>query len=355
MNKFEVVIIGGTGFGAGELLRLLLNHTHIAVNAVVSSSNAGKPISSSHPHLLGLYDNLNFIASLDQVTITDQSKTIFICALPHGQSATTVEIINNKYPTSRIVDLSGDLRLKDLNLHKKFYPSSESSEVLRENAVYGLPELNYELIRQAKIISNPGCLATAAILSLLPLTSLDASVRITPNNPVVLNIATGSSGAGKEPKQTTHHPIRHANFFNYKPFEHQHEPEIVQALTCAGLPSTPISFVPHSLPISRGILCASYFTLNCKVNVADLTAHYKQYYATSPFIRILKGTSAEIENIVGSNFCDISIASRDNQVVVTAVIDNLVKGMAGQAIENINIMLGIDRMSGLKAGGLRPI
>jgi N-acetyl-gamma-glutamyl-phosphate reductase common form len=355
VNKFEVIIVGGTGFGAGELLRLLLNHPNITVNSVISSSNANKPISSSHPHLLGLYDHLNFISSLEEVVVQHPENAVFICALPHGQSAATVEKINLKFPKSRIIDLSGDLRLKDLNLHKKFYPSSELSENLRQSSVYGLPELNFELIKQAKIISNPGCLATAAILSLLPVSSFHSSIRICANSSIVLNVATGSSGAGKEPKQSTHHPVRHANFFSYKPFEHQHEPEIQQTLTSAGLSGFTMSFVPHSLPISRGILCATYFNLTSSITAQDITAYYKKYYANSPFIRVLQNTPAEIENIVGSNFCDVSVATRDNQVVVTTVIDNLVKGMAGQAIENLNIMTGLDRMTGLRVAGLRPI
>jgi N-acetyl-gamma-glutamyl-phosphate reductase len=355
-NNHNVIIVGGTGFGAGELLRLLINHPNVEVSEIISSSCAGDLIENHHPHLKNLYPNKRFISNIGEINSTDTDNLVFFCALPHGKSGEQVKNIYSKYPKAKIIDLSGDLRIDNPQLHSKYYQNSVYQGEIQKISTYGLPELFENKIKGSNIISNPGCLATAAILSVAPISKLysDLSIQIEPK--IILNLATGSSGSGKEPKQSTHHPIRHANFLAYKALNHQHEPEIIQTLEKINLIFNSVSFVPHSLPISRGILCTTYLEANSDLNVDSIINLYKSFYIDSFFIRVLeKGMYAEIENVVGSNFCDISINTNKNQIVIHSAIDNLVKGMAGQAIENMNLMLGLDRNTGLKLGGLRPI
>ena len=271
-----------------------------------------------------------------------------ISALPHGESGKAISEVQLAFPDAKIIDLSGDLRLKDLETHKKHYEKSADLEELRAQAVYGLPEVNRNAIETAKLVSNPGCLATAAILSLLPINGLDIKS-------VHLHLATGSSGSGKEAKASTHHPIRHANFLGYKILNHQHTPEVIQCLNHAGGKYFELPFVAHSLPVSRGILATAFVELAEESSQEELDEKFTALYANSPFVRYKSTQPAEIENVVGSNFCDISATIVGKQVVVHAAIDNLVKGMAGQAIHNMNLMFGLPETTGLWTGGWRPV
>ncbi len=347
MSKISVAILGGTGFGAGELLRLLSYHPEVDVVAVTSSSKAGASYSSVHPHLAKVYE-ATFVSSLEEAGFGTFENSCVISALPHGESAKAIQEIAERYPNTRIIDLSGDLRLKNLSQHRAFYAHSEDAEVLREAAVYGLTEVAADLIAKAKVVSNPGCLATASVLSLLPFKNRAIKS-------VHQHLATGSSGAGKEPKPTTHHPIRHANFLAYKPLEHQHVPEVIQCLNGQEVLIDDLPFVAHSLPISRGILCSTFLELNEPLNQIEIESLIADYYANKPFVRFKGASPAEIENVVGSNFCDLSVTAKNGHVVIHTAIDNLVKGMAGQAIHNLNVMFGLPEITGLWFGAWRPI
>ena len=219
---------------------------------------------------------------------------------------------------------------------------------VRSDFEYGLPELNRERIRGANRIANPGCLATAAILAAAPLA--DARFR----GSLVIDAKTGSSGAGRTPKETTHHPTRHADFRAYKPLAHQHEPEILQALGDPLGQRIELSFVPQSMAVSRGIFATVHATLAEPMDEQTLVRRYEEFYAGSPFIRVTAG-SPTLEDVVGSNFCDLGLAVRGRQVVAMSALDNLVKGMAGAAIQNMNLMCGLDETTGLWTPSLRPI
>jgi N-acetyl-gamma-glutamyl-phosphate reductase len=296
----KVAVLGGTGFGAGELLRLLVQHPKVEVVGVVSRSE-GK-VSDYHPHLRGFYD-----FKLTQ-RIPDEAELI-ISALPHGTSKESL-------PTDRrCIDLSSDLRF---------------------DGYYSLPEVSRRSLREERIVSNPGCLSSATILAFAPVANLAKKISVIG--------ATGSSGAGRSLNDATHHPIRHSNMSPYKVFTHQHEEEIRFILGFKEL-----DFVAVRAPLSRGILVTGFAELKEEVS-EEL---YKNYYKNSPFIRIVE--TAEIENVVGSNFCDISIRVRGSTLFVACALDNLIKGMAGTAIQNLNLMYGFPETMGLWAPSVRPV
>ena len=345
--KIGVAILGGTGFGAGELLRILANHQNATVVAATSRSMAGQSISSAHPHLASIYE-YSFKSEIAGHSFDGFDHQVIFSALPHGESGKAIQEVSRQFPRAKIIDLSGDLRLKDKEAHAKHYEMSPELPELRSQAVYGLPEVNRSAIEFANLVSNPGCLATAAILALLPLVTVKVKS-------IHLNLATGSSGSGKEPKASTLHPIRHANFLAYKVLNHQHTPEVIQCLNQASGSFQDIPFVAHSLPISRGILCTAFIDLAYSAVQSEIEEEFEQTYKGHPFVRIKGSAPAEIENVVGSNFCDISVTVKADQLVVHAAIDNLVKGMAGQAIQNMNLMTGLNETTGLWTGAWRPV
>jgi N-acetyl-gamma-glutamyl-phosphate reductase len=348
-KPIHAAILGASGYGAGELLRLLVHHPSVAVVSVTSRSHAGAPIHVIHPHLRGFYD-LTVTDTLDCPRFLDAEHAVLFSALPHGASGATLDALLEELPAAHVkaIDLSGDLRLKDAGAHEKAYPESPWLPERRGQFVYGLPELNRGRIRAAGRIANPGCLATAAILAAAPL--IDPQFR----GPLVIDAKTGSSGAGRVPKETTHHPTRHADFRAYKPLAHQHEPEILQALGDPLGQRIELSFVPQSMAVSRGIFATAHATLPEPRDANTLARLYEQFYAGSPFVRVTVGSPA-LEDVVGSNFCDIGLAARGRQVVAMSAIDNLVKGMAGAAIQNMNLMCGLPETTGLWTPSLRPV
>lgn len=353
IKPIAVGILGATGYGAGELLRLLTQHPDVDVVSLSSRSAVGVPITDIHPHLNGFYE-LSCESEINLNALKKSKKAVIFSALPHGVSGSTLaEKIPSwkaEIPHLRCIDLSGDLRIKQPALHQKYYPHSPLLSEWREISVYGLTELISEkALQNATLIANPGCLATAAIISLMPLTHLLVEERI------VLNLATGSSGSGREAKVTTHHPNRHGNFYAYKPLNHQHEGEILEMLQRFNPRPHALQIVPHSLPVVRGILCTTYLNLMKSYTVSDIKNIFEETYADKPFLRLLKTSCSELQNVVGSNFADISFTLRDRSLVVMVAIDNLMKGMAGQAIQNMNVMLGLPQKQGLWQPALRPV
>lgn len=378
--RVGVAILGGSGYGAGELLRLLTQHPAAEVAAVVSRSSPGAPVDRVHPHLRGFYGGhgrpalcMSVQLELDRLLAFDHA--VLFSALPHGESGTAIEALLREAESHRggdrlrIVDLSGDFRLRREREHRRHYPESPLRPGLRERFVYGLPELNREQIRAARCIANPGCLATAAILAAAPLARDGAA------GPLVIDAKTGSSGSGRELKESTHHPTRHADFRAYKPLAHQHEPEIRQALWgesdewgTGGQPvaSDPhggpqcecedgrLSFVAQSMDAARGIFVTVHATLPGAAGMESLAWRYTAFYEGSPFVRVVEG-SPSLQNVVGSNFCDVSVAVRGRQVITMAALDNLVKGMAGTAIQNMNLMCGLTEETGLWWPAARPV
>ncbi len=348
-TPIHAAILGAGGFGAGELLRLLVQHPSATVVSVVSSSRMGEPIHALHPHLRGFYD-LQTTGEIDRDRLLAAEHAVIFSALPHGVSGKTLDELLRQIasPNVKVVDLSGDFRLTVAATHQKTYPDSPWLPERRGEFVYGMPELNRDKIALSRAVANPGCLATAAILAAAPL--VESGII----GPLVVDAKTGSSGAGRVPKDTTHHPTRHADFRAYAPLAHRHEPEILQALGNSPGGRLELSFVPQSMAVSRGIFTTVHATLAEPTDAAALKRRFERFYARTPFVRLVDG-SPSLEDVVGSNFCDLAVAVCGRQTVVMSAIDNLVKGMAGTAIQNMNLMCGLNETLGLWTPSLRPV
>ncbi len=347
MKKIGVAILGGTGYGARELLRLLSQHPHVEIVEVVSSSAAGKAISDLHPSLLNIY-SMNFSSELTIEKFQKYERVFIFTALPHGASIAAISQLLSQELTSKlsIVDLSGDLRIKNAETHARHYPETDLAPELRKEFCYGLTELYRKEVTKARHISNPGCYPTACSLAIAPIVK-----KLKISGSVIFNAASGTSGAGRQASEATHHPARNANYSAYKVLAHRHEPEIAQALGDTDQTQLSTMFIPHLLPVSRGILATVALTLSSSIAEGELFKLYEDFYKDCPFIRLRKD-SPDLAQVVGSNFCDIGIKVRGQQVVAIAAIDNLVKGMAGQAIQNMNLMLGLPETTGLSSAGL---
>lgn len=353
-KNIRVAILGASGFGAGELLRLFVQHPHVEVMAVTSTSQVGEPMERVHPHLRGFYPELRVTESIDFERLLESEQAVVVSALPHGVSGPTLDALLSKMANAkagaqlRLIDLSGDLRLKTHAIHENHYRESPLLPERRREFVYGLPELQRDAIRTAHAIANPGCLATAAILALAPL------VRDDFRGQVVVDAKTGSSGSGRSLSEKTHHPTRHADFRAYKPLAHQHEPEILQAWNDPGGDRISLSFVAQSMDVVRGIFVTAHVTLPHETSLSALLDRYATFYHGSRFVRFVQ-ESPNLQDVVGSNFCDIGLAARGRQVIVMTAIDNLIKGMAGTAIQNMNLMCGIPDETGLWTPALRLV
>jgi len=317
----SIGIIGGSGYTAGELLRLLVNHPQAQIDFVHSTTNAGSPVASVHEDLYGSID-INFTD-----TVNPDVDVVFLC-LGHGKSISFLEA-NTFSATTRIIDLGNDFRLTaDANFNGKIF-------------VYGLPELNREQIRTAQYIANPGCFATAIQLALLPLAKNNLIA-----DTVHINATTGSTGAGVQPSATSHHPWRTNNMSHYKAFGHQHLGEIVQSLQQLqqGFDEE-VLFIPNRGDFTRGIFATLYTKLATDFN--DVVTLYNSNYKDEPFVRVTTD-NISLKLAIQTNICFISLEQKGKYLLITSVIDNLVKGASGQAIENMNLMFGLDETTGLK-------
>jgi len=342
-DRIRIGIFGGSGYGGAELLRILLQHPDAEVALVTANEQAGKRVGEVHRNLYGLTDlvfsdaphNLNSLDSLD---------CIFL-GLPHGQA---MEIVPGLPATLKVIDLSGDFRLRDRKIFEEHYDRAHTAMDTQERFVYGLTEINREKIKNARLIANPGCFATATLLGLAPLVAANMI-----NGRVVVDAKTGSSGSGNKPAANTHHPQRMNSFYAYKPFTHQHVPEIEQELQNVGDWSSELVFMTHSLPVARGIFVSIYAEAKSVLTQEQLLATFADFYQNSFFVRLVQG-SPDINWVKTTNFCDIGFAVREKQVVVFSAIDNLVKGAAGQAVQNMNLMFGLDEKTGLMLLGTNP-
>jgi N-acetyl-gamma-glutamyl-phosphate/LysW-gamma-L-alpha-aminoadipyl-6-phosphate reductase len=352
-RSIHVAILGASGYGAGELLRLFTQHPRVQVVSATSTSRAGQPLAELHPHLRGFYD-LRTSEAVDFEQLVAGTDAVLFSALPRGASGATLHALLSRlegqagFHRLRVIDLSGDFRLTDARQHARFYAEAPLLPERRGAFVYGLPELSRAHIRTARYIANPGCLATASILAAAPLATNNYTGLL------AINAVTGSSGAGRQLKETTHHPTRHADFRAYEPLCHQHEPEIRQALGDPHGERLQTSFVAHSMDTARGIFVTLHALLPEPLDESALRRRYTDFYKESPFVRVVAGSPA-LQNVAGSNFCDIGLATRERQVIVMAALDNLVKGMAGTAIQNLNLMCGLPETTGLWAPALRPV
>jgi N-acetyl-gamma-glutamyl-phosphate reductase len=340
--KIKVGVFGGSGYGGSELLRILLFHPQVEIAFVTANEHAGKPVSEIHRNLLGLTDLVFTTASEAQVTAN--LDCVFL-ALPHGQA---MELVPGLPESVRAIDLSGDFRLSDEESFESHYGRKHTAMQLQSEFVYGLTETNREAVRQARLIANPGCFATATLLGLAPLVAENIL-----QGRVVVDAKTGSSGSGAKPAANTHHPQRMNSFYAYKPFTHQHVPEIEQELHRVGDWTSELVFMTHSLPVARGIFASIYVELKKELSQEELSKMFQDFYRDSFFVRIVSG-SPDINWVKTTNFCDIGVAVRGRQAVVFSALDNLVKGAAGQAVQNMNLMFGLEEKTGLVLVGTNP-
>jgi N-acetyl-gamma-glutamyl-phosphate reductase common form len=342
-KKLRVGILGGSGYGGSELLRILLVHPHAEVITVTANEHAGKPVGEVHRNLLGLTE-LNFEKVPDDLNKLKELDCVFL-ALPHGQAMQIAPQLNS---TSKVIDLSGDFRLQDKDEFAEHYGQEHTAFEAQADFVYGLTETNREAIRGARLIANPGCFATSTLLGLAPLVANGVI-----NGRVIVDAKTGSSGSGAKAAANTHHPQRMNSFYAYKPFTHQHVPEIEQELRRVGDWKTDLVFMTHSLPVSRGIFSSIYVETRDELSDEQLRSIFADFYRDAPFVRLVKG-SPDINWVKTTNFCDLGFATRGRQIVVFSAIDNLVKGAAGQAVQNMNLMFGFDEKAGLMLVGTNP-
>lgn len=338
----NVAILGGTGYGGMELCRLLLGHPGVRVTAITSRTST-KPVAETWPHLRGLTDLCFTQETPESVRHLAQHNDVLFQAKPHGVSAAQSPGLLDAAPRLRIIDLSGDFRLKDPTQYQAWYGQPHPAPQRLAEAVYGLPECGHrEAVVRARLVANPGCHASATILALWPL----ARAGLLAGRASVASI-TGSSGSGSEPGKGTHHPERFLNLKAYKPLQHQHLPEIVGALGGAAR----VDFVPHSAPISRGIHVTAFAPLKPSAGPEAVTATLREAYQDEPFVRLVP-EPPEVRAVVGSNFADVHATTGDGVAVVTVAIDNLGKGMAGTAVQNLNLLLGLPETTGLRLPGL---
>jgi len=344
-RKINAGIIGGAGYGGAELVKLLLLHPRINLVFVTSRRHAGKKISSVNRFLTGV-TNMEFIEP-DIENLTPDMDIVFL-ATPHGASMHIVPDIIKHMPKARIIDLSGDFRLKNPHIYKQYYNKEHTATDLLGEFVYGLPELNRDAVRKARYVANPGCFATGVIFALYPLFTVSAVAR-----DISVVAVTGSSGSGELPKEVTHHPIRASNFKAYKILEHQHMPEIEQFFKDTFISwDYEIGMVPQSGPFVRGIFTTATI-YNEKIQTDRLRNAFMDCYGDEKFIRVVEG-SPEINPIAGTNYVEVSYVGRSNFIVTMSAIDNLVRGASGQAVQNMNIMFGFDEDEGLQFPGQRP-
>ncbi|MBP1647266.1 MAG: N-acetyl-gamma-glutamyl-phosphate reductase [Bacteroidetes bacterium] len=331
-------IVGASGYSGAELMRLLLPRADVSIEVVTAASSAGQRVDALYPSLAGRtslayeqFDSSRF-AGLDVAFIS----------LPSGEGMKVVPLLVGN--VKHVIDLGGDFRLQSAETYQLYYKHQHTATALLPEAVYGLPELNKGGLKTARLVANPGCYPTSAILGLLP-----ALVRGTVEEKgIVINALSGVSGAGRSSSVEMSFTELNENIRAYKVGNHQHIPEIQSVLSGACGKDVSLSFIPHLVPLTRGIYSTIHAQLTQKISTEDVLALYESYYADAPFVRVLR-TIPELRGVTGTNYCDIGlyVQERTGQLVILSAIDNLVKGAAGQAIQNMNILFGLPEEKGL--------
>jgi N-acetyl-gamma-glutamyl-phosphate reductase len=338
-RMIKISIMGASGYSGAELLNILLHYKNIQVTKVFANSSVGKKVTDLYPQFRQMTNLVHEEYSLDKVLNDD---LIFI-ALPSGEAMNYVPALFDA--GKKVIDLGGDFRLHDTALYQKYYQHEHTAEKYLSHAVYGLPEWNKEKIKSAQLIANPGCYVTSALLPLLPL----IKEGIVETNGITISSMSGVSGAGRKSSVDFSFTETNESVKAYKVGVHQHAPEIETILEDFGGKKSTVTFVPHLIPITRGIYSSIYLTPTKSITAEQLDAMYKKYYTGKPFVRLIGNALPEIKHVQYTNFCDIGwqVYERNNQIIVFSVIDNLVKGAAGQAIQNMNIMFGFNETEGL--------
>jgi N-acetyl-gamma-glutamyl-phosphate reductase len=342
----RVSIIGASGYGGGELARLLLGHSEVELVHLTAETKAGEAMADLYPNLRAFTDLITEPTDLER--IGRDSDVVFL-ALPNGKA---MELVPALVPHVRVVDLGADFRFSDAQVYEQWYKMPHRSPELLERATYGLTEFRRSEIRRAEIVGNPGCYPTAALIAILPLVQ-SGHVRA---GGIIVDAKSGVSGAGRGVSLATHFSEVNENVKPYNVAAHRHTPEIEQELARqAGMPAA-VTFTPHLIPMTRGILATVYATLTKPLAAAEATNVLLETYAGEPFVRVLTDGLPQTKATYGSNLCDVAVRvdQRNNVAIAMAALDNLVKGASGQAVQNMNVMLGFPEDLGLRQPALYP-
>jgi N-acetyl-gamma-glutamyl-phosphate reductase len=343
MEKIKVGILGGSGYGGSELLRILLFHPYAELCLVTANEHAGKRIDQVHPNLRQLTDLV-----FRETVVSDQLRELdcLFLALPHGESLKLVPKLSEPV---KVIDLAGDFRINDAGVFQQYYDHPHTAMDLQQQFVYGLTEINRRRIASSRCIANPGCFATATLIGLYPLIASQLT-----HGRIIVDAKTGSSGSGAKPAANTHHPKRTNSFFAYKAFAHQHLPEVVQTLRAVNPEwQDGLIFQTHSAPMVRGIFASIYCTLRSPFTSEQIGEVFNRYYHDCFFVRLVEG-SPDVNWVKNTNFADVGWAVNGTDLIVFVAIDNLVKGAAGQAVQNMNLMFGLEEQTGLVFPGSHP-
>lgn len=343
--SIKIAIVGATGYTGSELVRLLQYHPGAEIEVITSETHQGKSFADIHPQFSGIVEHR--LESVEQ--LGDHRIDLAFLALPHGVSMDYVKRFADR--GFKMIDLSGDFRLSAPEIYEKWYGKAHSYRPGFALTAYGLPELHREKIREAELVANPGCYPTCSILGVAPL--LDSS--LIDSESIIVDAKSGVTGAGVKPKVTTHFSNVSDNFKAYALKSHRHTIEIEEQLSGVSSAEATVQFTPHLLPVDRGILATIYAQPEGEVTEAQLREAYRDFYAKEPFVR-LRAQPPSLKDVRGSNFCDIYVTfdERTNRVIALSAIDNLVKGAAGQAVHNMNLMFDFSEKAGFEIIPLNP-
>ncbi len=345
-DPLSIAILGASGYTGAELLRLLLAHPNARLVALTAEKNAGQPVAAVLPHLAG-----RGLPDLCKIDAVDFGKVdLVFCALPHG---TTQDVIAALPQNVRVVDLSADFRLADVNVYEKWYGHAHRAPQLQTGAVYGLTELARDKVRGARIVANPGCYPTAAQLPLVPL----LKAGLIESDDIIIDAKSGVSGAGRELKQGNLYCEAAEGLMAYGVASHRHAPEIEQGLSGAAGKGVIVNFTPHLVPMSRGIFESIYVKLAKGADIAAIRNAWQKAYANEPFVQTLPEKQLpSTHQVRGTNLCQMNVVADrvPGRAIILSAIDNLVKGAAGQAVQNMNVMYGLEETTGLAQTALFP-
>jgi len=336
----NVAVVGATGYAGAELVRILWDHPNVNLTMITSRQYSGRPFADVYPAMAGVVD---LTCEPYSEEAASEAADVIFTALPHKASMGVVRGLAAR--GKKVVDLSADFRFKDQAVYEAWYEAHEAPELLK-TAVYGLPELYFKDIQKATLVGNPGCYPTSVLLPLLPIIQAPF---VDPEN-IIADSKSGTSGAGRSLNVATLFCEVNEGFKAYSVAEHRHNPEMDEVLSAVAGDAIHVTFTPHLVPMTRGMLTTIYVGLKEDVSEQDVRSHFEAYYSDKPFVRVCgEGKLPNTLHVKGTNYCDIGlkVAQRDSRLILVSVIDNLVKGASGQAVQNLNIMLGLPETAGL--------